>query len=220
MAKTLAQMLTEWRQIIAQPDAANSNFTDAQGTIWANDAYRRIVTRLRNLPVKTRNYTVSSQDLTLNSGTVTVDVAKIKNPDNDDDYKELEIISLEELVKIDPDWESATSAVPDKLIRTGTFTAVLYPPPKSSVIALSTPLRTYGLELPTELSGTEDTPDVPGNIHDIFCHWMAGRAFQFLQKDDQAAQQFSMFQGLLKDQLNVSREFSRSLKRWRWEDAI
>lgn len=220
MAKTLSQMLADWRQLIAQPDAANSNFSDAQGTIWANDAYRRVVTKLRNLPIKIRDYTVSAQSVTLNSGTVTIDVAKIKNPDNSDKYKEIEIITLEDLVKRDPDWESTTSAVPSHLVRMGTFLAHLWPPPKASVIALTTPLRTYGLELPTELSGASDTPDVPGNLHDIFPHWMAGRSFQFLGKDEQAGQQFAFFNGQLRDQLSISREFSRGLKRWRWEDAL
>lgn len=218
MSKTLAQMLTDWRQIIAQPDETNSNFTNAQGIIWANDAYRRICTKLRNLPIKTRDYTVTGQTVTLNSATVTVDTARFDAMPADE-FIQLEIINLDDLIALDPDWEAADTGIPKYLVRNATGTAVLYPPPNAAN-ANSRTLRTHGLELPTELSATTDTPDLPGNLHDIFTHWMAGRAFQYLGKDEQAAQQFAMFNSLLKDGNQVSKEFSRSLKKWRWSDSL
>lgn len=215
MAKTLAQIVADVRQHIGQPTESNSNYTDDQLTIWINDAYRQIVVKIRHLPITTRNYTVSAQAVTLNSATITVDIAKLLNPDSGD-YEQLNIISLEQLIAMDPDFESTTAEIPRYLVRTGVFTASLYPQPKASVIAQTTPLRTYGLELPTELSADGDTPDLPGNLHDIISHWPAFRAFSALENQVKATEQITLFNSGLKAHKGISTEFSRNLKNWRW----
>lgn len=216
MAKTLAQIITDTRQHIGQTDSANSNYTDAQLSIWINDAYRSIVVAIRHLPITTRNYSVAAQAITLNSGTVTVDSAKLLNPTTGK-YENLKIISLDELLQMDPDFESATAAVPEYLVRTAVFTASLYPPPSAAVIAQTTPLRTYGMELPTELSSNSDTPDLPGNLHDIISHWPAFRCFSGLENTVKATEHITMFRGGIKNHKGIATEFSRHKKGWRFD---
>ena len=229
MAKALSEIIADWRQHIGQPEEANSNFTDDQGVIWANDAYRAIVAKLRHLPIKERDYSLSSYSasapLTLNGNTVAVDKVLLKNPDrlNSDGsakYEELEIISLDELIGKDPDYAAAATGMPTRLARKGTFKAVLYPPPKSSVTAQTTPLRTYGLELPTDLSADADTPDLPGNLHDIIGHWMAYRSYSQLLDQARATEHLTLWNSRLKDNKGISTEFSRQLNQWTWEDSI
>ena len=220
MAKNLGQIITETRQIISQPDAANSQFTDGQLKIWINDGYRQIQVALRRLPITKNDYTVSSSEVTVDSPTISIEHAKIKNPDNSDQYKTLKIINLDELLQMDEDYENATTAVPDYLVRTGLLTVTLYPPPKSSVTALTTPLRTYGLELQTDLSASTDTPGLPENLHDILPNWAAFRCFEFLNNEPRLTQQITIFRGSLKNQLGISAGFSKSLNRWRFEESL
>ena len=224
MAKTLANIISDTRQHISQTDSTNSQFTDAQLTIWINDAYRQIVSTLRHLPIKERDYTVSSLSVTLNSNTVTVDTVLLKNPDrlNSDGsakYDELQVLSLDQLIAYDPDYQAATSDFPKYFCRKGTFTMVLYPPPKASVIAQTTPLRTYGLELPTELSATTDTPDLPGNLHDIISHWPAYRCFSQLENQIKATEHIQLFNSGVKSQKGISVEFSKKKKGFSWGEV-
>ena len=223
MAKTLGDILDDWRQHISQTDTTNTNFSDAQGTIWANDAYRAIVAKLRHLPIKERDYSLStytaSAPITLNSNTVTIDRVLLKDP-TDSKYKQLAIKSLDALINTDPDYAAATSGMPYWLVRKGTFTAVLYVPPSAAVMAQTTPLRTYGLELPTELSADGDTPDLPGNLHDIIAHWMAYRSFSALQDQVKATEHLTLWNSRLKDNKAVSTEFSGQLNRWTWGDSV
>ena len=220
MAKNLGQIITDARQIINQTDSANSQFSDGQIRIWVNDAYRKIVIALRHLPITDNDYTVSSQTISLNSNTITVDQAKLKNPDNSNKYESLEIINLDQLLQMDPDYENATTNFPKYLCRVDVTSVVLYPPPKSSVTALTTPLRTYGLELPSELTSSTDTPNLPENLHDILSHWAAHRCFTVLNDEPRSTQQLTLFRGALKDHREVSTEFSRHLKRFRWEESL
>ena len=219
MAKTLTNLIADVRQHIAQPDASNSNFTDAQLTIWLNDAYRKVVTKLRHLPTKTRDYSVSAQQIDLNSATITVDHAKLMNPDSGNEYQLLKVISLEELLLMDADFENADADFPQYLVRNGTFTALLYPPPKASVIALTTPLRTHGLEMPTELSSGSDTPDVPENMQDFLANWAAYRCFSALENGAKATEHITLFNSGVKDQKGLATEFSMTKKRWVWTES-
>lgn len=226
MAKTLAQIIADVRQHIGQTDSTNSNFTDAQLTIWVNDAYRKIVVALRHLPITPNNYAVASQDITLNANTVTVDNVLLKDPDvNNDDgtagrYQLLKQISLDQLVELDAGYANAQADMPLYFVRTGTFSAVLYPPPKASVIAQTTPLKTMGLELPAELAADSDTPSLPGNLHDIIGHWPAYRCFSELENQPKATEHITMFNAGIKDHKGISTQFSRRLKGWRWENVI
>jgi hypothetical protein len=225
VAKTLSDLLLDWRQHISQTDTTNTNFTNAQGTIWANDAYRAIVAKLRHLPITLRSYTVASYALTLNSNTVAIDEVHVKNPDatnadGSNKYEPLEVIDIKTLVEMDPNYFAATSAIPRYLARNGTFAAILYPPPKASLVALTTPLRTIGLELPTELSSDSDTPDLPGNLHDIIPHWMAYRSFSQLENQPKATEHITLWSSRLKDNKGLATEFSRQLNQFSWEEGV
>lgn len=219
MAKSLTEIIADVRQHIAQSDSSNSQFTDAQLTLWINDAYRKIVVELRHLPIAARDYTVSAQSVTLNSLMVTVDTAKILNPSNGD-YDLLKQIPLDELVEMDPNYESADSGVPTHFVRTGAFTAALYPPPSAAVIAQTTPLRLYGLEVPSDLASGSDTPSLPAHLHDVIGHWPAFRAFSQMENQVKAAEHIGIFNAALKAGKGVTTQFSRRLKGWRWESRL
>ena len=220
MAKTKAQLITDIRQIIGQADTSNSNFTDAQLLIWLNDAYRRVVVATRNMPRSYRDYTAAAS-VTLNSATITVLNAKLKNPDSADQYYNLRIIGLDELLQMDPDYEAADTGLPEYLVRTDIGTAVLHPRPKSSVTALTTPLRLYATEMPTELSSDSDTPSaLPPNLHDILIFYPSFRCFSSLNDEARATQQLTLFRGSLKDERDAAIQFSPQLNRWRFEDTL
>lgn len=229
MAKTLANILADARQHIGQTDSSNSQFSDAQLTIWANDAYRRIVAKIRHLPVKERDYSLSSYSaasgVTLNAETVTTDTVLLKNPDslNSDGsakYQELKVISLDELIAMDPDYQAVTADMPQYAVRKSTFTMILYPTPKASVKSQTTPLRTYGLELPTELSSSSDTPDLPGNLHDLIAHWVAYRCFAQNEMTPKVTEHLTLFNSGLKEQKGLTTEFSRKKKGWTYGPGI
>lgn len=215
MAKTLQNLLDDTRQIIGQPDAANSNFTDAQITKWLNDAYRRIVMSLDLWPMKERDYTVASQAVTLNSLIERVKYAKFKvQPENK--FRELEIIRLDELMRLDPDWENATSGIPRYFCRTGTAAGVVYPPLNTA--NQNQTLRLYAMEMPTELAATTDTPDIPPSTHDFLPHWAAFRCFQFLDRTDEATVQVTIFRGGVKDEKSAALGASTAERQWKWAD--
>ncbi len=220
MAKTLANLLTEWRDLIAQPDSANSNFTDAQGTRWLNDAYRRIYMRLSKqdaLIGKTDYSSVSGGEFTLNSNQVNIHSVKMKvQPLNK--FRELDVITLHELMLREPDWENMTTDIPKYLVRLGLRTMMLYPLPNAA--NLTQTIRVYGVSLPTELSVAADTPSIPEALQDILPHWAAFRSFRTLGMDDKATQEITIFRGALKDEQDFAGRIApRHTGRMRFEDV-
>lgn len=223
MAKTTAQLIADWRQHIGQPTEANSDFLDTQGLIWANDAYRYLCEALRHLPRKERDYSLAAYDpddgVALNSETLTVDQVLLKNPDslNSDGsakYEALAVISLEDLLAMDPDFAAATADMPGYAVRKDAFTMILHPPPKATVMALTGPLRTYGLENPTPLAAAADTPNIPGNLHDLIPHWMAYRSFAQLQNQAKVAEHLTLWNSRLKSNKGLAVEFSKQRRHW------
>lgn len=209
-------MRTEARYIIGQTDTANTDFTQAQLTAWANEAYRMFCARLESIPIATRSYTTASS-ITLNANTIKVNRAKWKmQPENQ--WVELEVKDLDDLFRRDPDWENADAGKPEWLVRTGTFAAIPYPPPDTANDAQANGLKTYGLEAPTALSADSDTPDIPITLHDLFPHFMAYKAFLRLGMSDKATEQLILVNTGLKAQRNVTTQFSDS-KGWTWHDS-
>lgn len=224
MAKTKAQLIADWRQHIGQPDSSNSTVSDAQGLIWLNDAYRILCQKLRHLPRKERDYSISSYSaasgVSINAETITIDEVLLKNPDslNSDGsakYEALQVISFAELIAMDPDYQAVTADMPKYAVRKSSFTMLLYPTPDSAVKAQTTPLRTYGLENPTELSSDSDTPDIPGNLHDLIPHWMAYRTYAQQENQVKVAEHLTIWNGGVKANLQLATEFSRQTKHWK-----
>lgn len=215
MAKDLAALLVDTRQIIGQTSTSNTDLSDGQLTIWLNDAYRKVAMKLRDLPITKKDYTPATEDVTLDNDVVTIDLVKF-NVQPENEFIELEIITLDELIKKDANWENAQADKPSFFIRNGTLTALLHPPLNTA--NKSQTLRTWGMFLPTNLSLTTDKPvGLPGNLHDILPNWAAHRALQILRRREDSVTQLILFNSGLKDQLNLSRETSRHEKRWRFE---
>ena len=209
----LTTMRTEARYIIGQTDTTNSDFTQAQLTAWANEFYRLVCVNLEVLPIKERAYTTATT-LTLNSGTETINRAKfLIQPDGI--WIELEIRDMDDLISMYPDYENATNDKPRWLVRTGTFTARLFPPLNTANDAQASGLKTYGLEMPTDLSSDSDTPDLPANLHDLFPHYMAHKAFIRLGMSDRGKDELIMANAGIKAQRNISTKFSNK-KGWAW----
>lgn len=229
MAKTKADLIADWRQHIGQPDSSNSQFSDAQGLIWLNDAYRAICAKLRHLPTTERDYSIAAYSaasgVTLNSETLAIDQVLIKNPDSlnpDGSAKRqgLRVINLDELLAMDPDYQAVTADMPIYAVRKDTFTLILYPTPKASVKAQTTPLRTYGLENPTALSADSDTPNLPGNLHDVLPHWPAYRAFAAMENQAKVTEHLTLWNSRLKDNKGLATEFSAQKKHWTFGPGV
>lgn len=227
MAKTLAQMIADGRQIFGQPDSANSNISDAQLTIWADDAYRDIVRALASnshggVPISSRDYTItgghiSGGAVTLNSATIRVDTVRWRK-DSSSEWQPLDIINLEQLMKRFPDWENDDTAdVPAYFVRTGTFAAKLYPAPNTSTGSQT--VRIYGIESPSALSASTDTPDLPEFLHDLIPHYMAYRAFAFLENGERSISELTLYRGALKEGKGIASNFSTQQKGWKFDEV-
>lgn len=220
MSKTLAQLITDTRRHIAMTDTSNTgNITNVIITGWLNEAYREAIDRLRHLPMTSRDYSVATGGaVTLNAATTTIDHARIKNPDDSDNgYIPLEVIKYDQLMEIDPDWENSTTGIPAYLVQRGFTAGQLYPLPKASLVALTTPLRTSGLEVPSDLSADSDVPDLPASIQDALPHWPAYRAFSEQENQIKATEHLTLWRSRLKDAKGLALEFNKKLKGFRWE---
>lgn len=215
----LSTMRAEARQIFGQADAASSSVIDSQLTTWANIAYDFIIGKTRDIPITERSYSTpagATPTITLNASTITVDRAKIYvRPDNL--WQELEIIDIADLMRIDADWENAAVGIPAYLVRMGTFSARLYPPPNASIASQAASLKTFGLERPASLSADADTPDLPIILHNLFPHYMAARAFSFLADEERAGLHFKFFYSGVKDVLALTQKFSDKRVKWKFE---
>ena len=227
MAKTLAQIITDARAIFGQTDSTNSNISDAQLTIWANDAYRDIVRALASashggVPISSRDYTItgghiSSGVVTLNSATLRIDTVRWRK-DSSSEWKELEVCNIEQLMRWHPDWENDDQEeFPKYLIRTGTFRAQLYPVPDTSTGSQT--LRVYGIESPSSLSSSTDTPDLPEFLHDLIPHYMGYRAFSFLENQDRAVAELTLYRGALKEGKGIASNYSTGQKGWKFDES-
>lgn len=227
MAKSLSQMITDARSIFGQTDSSNSTVSDAQLTIWANDGYRDIVRAIAaashgGVPITSRDYTVtggtiSSGAVTLNSAIIRIDTARWRQ-NSTSKFVDLEVINLEQLMRWFPDWENqATSAEPKYLVRTGTFAAKLFPVPNTSEATQT--VRTYGIESPSALSAGTDTPDLPEFLHDLIPHFMAYRAFAFLEDKDRSISELTLYRGALKEGKGIASNFSSKQKGWQFDEV-
>lgn len=213
----LQTMITESRLIIGQPDSANSNFTDAQLTAWANEFQRRASVKLGTLPIKERTYdspSTASPTITANAATVRIDRAKF-NIQPDGRWEELKIVDIDELFAMNPNWENETAGKPTHLVKMGTFSYRLYPAPNTANASQTSAIKTYGLEMPTSLSSGTDVPDLPQNIQDLYPHWIAYKAFTRLGDKESAASELILAREGLKDMKSETVNFSKS-RGWRW----
>lgn len=203
----LDAMLAEWRQLIGQPDSSDSHFTNAQGILWANEFYRYACSRLRSVPITERSYTLA-QTITLNAAVLAVDLVKFSNQATGK-WEELEVIDLDDLMRLDPDWENSAAGVPTHLVRVGSFSARIYPTLNAAHLSLASGLKTFALENPTALSAGSDVPDLQQNIQDLFPHWMAYKAFRRLGESERATEELVMARAGVKEQAALVRQFSR-----------
>jgi len=212
----LSEMRNEFRRIVNQLDASNSNFSDSQVNIWLNEAYRFIITKLDQIPQKTRDYT-SADTISLNVRTLVVNSARLQaQPENE--FRNLQVIDHDTLVRIDPDYEAADTDVPRFFVRVGTFSARLHPRPNAANTGQT--VRTFGLEFPTDLSADADVPDLPLNMHDLFAHYAAYRAFQQLEDNDRSASELIQVNGILKAQHAITTKFSNQENRWKFSSEV
>lgn len=227
MAKTLAQIITDARAIFGQTDSSNSSISDSQLTIWANDAYRDIVKSLASashggVPISSRDYTVtggsiSSGAVTLNTATLRIDTVRWRQ-NSTSEFTELEVIGLEQLMRWFPDFENDDQQdKPKYFVRTGTFAAKLYPVPDTSEATQT--VRTYGIESPAALSASTDTPDLPEFLHDLIPHYLAYRAFSFLENNDRAVSELTIYRGSLKEGKGIASNYSAGQKGWKFDEV-
>ena len=216
MAQTLQQIIDSCRQIIDQTDSSNSHFTDAQLTIYINEGYRFVTIRIPDVSITSRTYTTANT-ITLNSGTVQIDIAKfLSQPSNQ--WIELEVIDLQDLLRLSPDWENEDAGIPKYCVRVGAFSVQMHPPLDSDNLSQADGFKTYGLELPADLSATTDTTVLPHHLDDILAHWAAYRCFQRLGDGQRAGDELTLFRGIIKDQKATTERFAKK-RGWKWHDS-
>jgi len=211
----LGDMRTEFKRILNELDSSKTHFSDSQINIWLNEAYRYIMTKLDAVPITERDYS-SAETITLNSRTLTINTVRL-NVQPANEFQELSIIDIDTLARLDPDWENVEEDIPRYLVRMGTFSARLYPKPNTA--NTSQTLRTHGLEFPSDLSSDTDIPDLPLNMHDLFAHYAAYRAFSQLSETDRSTSELILVNGLLKSQHSITTKFSNKQNRWKFEDV-
>ena len=215
----LSTMRTEARGIFGQPDANNSSITNTQLNGWALEFYTKLCVELEVLPLGVDAYDISGSTITLDSDTVLIQHVKFKiQPENK--WVELEVKDLADMFRRDADWENAETGKPQWLVRTGSFTAMLYPPPNTANDSQTGALKVYMLDLPsaTDLDGDSELPDLPRNLHNLFPYFMAYKALMTLQEYEKAGAQLALVNSGIKAQRNVSTKFSAD-KGWDWHDS-
>ena len=211
-------MRTEARTIFGQPDANNSSITNSQLNAWALEFYIRLCVELEVIPLDEDVFDISGSTITLESDSVVLHFAKFKiQPENR--WVRLEIKDMDDMFSRDPDWENATTGKPEWLVRTGTFTMMLYPPPDTANDNQTGGLKVYMLDLPasTDLDGDSELPDLPRNLHDLFPYFMAYKAFMALGEYEKGGAQLAIANAGIKNQRHISTIGSPS-KGWTWGD--
>ena len=214
----LSTMRAEARYIFGQPDSSNSSITNAQLTAWALEFYTKLCVELEVLPLSVDEYS-STTTITLEADTVLIQHVKMKiQPENK--WVELQIKDLSDLFRRDADWENATTGKPEWFVRTGSFKAMLYPPPNAANSGQADGVKVYMLDLPeaSQLDGDSELPDLPKNLHDLFPYFMAYKALMTLQEYEKAGAQLAICNAGIKAQRNVSTKFSAD-KGWDWHDS-
>lgn len=201
---TVAEMITEARSIFNQTDENNSTITNTQLTAWANECYRMILTRIGQLQLSEKTDLTTAASLSLDTDTLAVMEVWWYNPDVAK-YNKLEMVDMNLMGYIDAEWLSADTGKPSYFVRTGQFTVKLYPPPSTTYNAQA--MKIFSLEMPDALTSS-GTPTLPRNLHDLFPHYMAYRAFQQLNMFDKGGSEFKF----VNDSLSVQAMRSNNTK--------
>ena len=216
MARSLLSIRTDSRSLFGQTDSANSNVSDTTLNVWVNECIRRIAIALKTGNITEQTYTTANE-VTLDSNTISVDVIKfLVNDGTTTRWRELEPINMRELAEVDADWENAAASEPRFAYKKDHFTMGMYPPLDTNNISQANGLKTYGLELPAELSGDSDTTPFAHHLDDIISHWVAYRAWARLGEADRSVQELIQFRGMLKEAKAAAVEWSRGRKKWSW----
>lgn len=202
MAKTLSELITEARSIIGQTDEDNSVIQNSQLKIWANEAYRKVLVKMKSIPKKINSLTAATGDISVDTNTLSLDEAYILNPDTGD-YDWLEVVDLSFLKYVSESWLTDDVGVPKYFARKDTFAYYLYPQPNSDYVGQT--IQTIGLQFPTDMSGDNDTPSkLPLNLQELLPHYMAYRAFIQMGRTQEATNELITFRGSLKASLTIS----------------
>jgi len=217
-SKTLTELTVESRSLFNETDSANSHITDAQLYIWANEAYRYILTKTKDIPKKENDLTAATGDITVGAHTLTIDEAYIVDPVTSK-YFQLGVIDLSYLQYINQGWLSETAGDPKYLVRKDTFSVYLFPQPKTAFVGQN--IRTYGMEFPANMTAGTDSPDkIPLNLQDAIPHYVAYRAFAQTSMHDKAGIELELFRSMVKGQIEISTVGSNSGQVWRVTDSM
>ena len=211
--KDLDELIADARQIIAQPVESGSNFTDPQITIWLNDAYRLIALGLEIFPAEEAVYTTATE-LTLDDRTINANNIRFRvQPENE--FREMRLITYDELVDLNPDFENEDVGQPTFVIRVSTRKLRFHPPLDAANDGKAGGVKIYELRMPVDLVAGVDVPDVPSAMHQLMPSYAAHKCFEFLERQDDSITQLTLFRSGLKAMKGVNRRTSRNAKRWR-----
>jgi len=218
MARTLGELTTEARTIFNETDANNSHVSNSELYVWANEAYRYILTKTKDLPKQETDLTAATGDISVSTSTLTVDEAYLLHPTTGD-YYNLEVVDLSYLKNISGSWLSTDADEPKYLVRKDTFSFYLYPQPSTDFVGQN--IRTYGLQFPADMTTSSDTPSkLPINLQDALPHYMAYRAFSKLEQQARAITELELFRSMVRGQIDISTVGSNSGQTWRVTETL
>jgi hypothetical protein len=216
MARNLGSIRSDARSLLGQPDSTNSNFTNAELDIWANEGIRDICIELETGTITERKYTTANS-VTLNTATVSIDTIKfLVNDGTSTSWKVLKPIDIADLALRDPDWENATAGTPDYAVKFGQFDMTLHPPLDTNNISQAEGLKTYGLELPSTLSDDTDETPFAHHIDDLVAHYVAYRGFAKINEQGRSTDEFRQYRGRLKQYKKTATQWSKGRNVFRW----
>lgn len=195
----LLEMITQTREIINETDSSNSHVTNSQLTTYLNEATRVILSTIRSLPRELYS-TTAAETITLEDTTLAADHAFLE--DTNSKYYPLSLIDFDLFCKLFPNWLSDDTNKPAYLVRETMFNYRLYPAPDSNYLGKT--LKIYLRKFPTEMSTDTDEPDLPLNMHDLYPHYAAYRAFPKLNQYDKSSAEYSIFNNMLRTYHSVS----------------
>lgn len=205
---SLATLRSDLRQMIAEEDSANSNFTDTQLDGYLNKAVLFLGVRME-WPLQTSTAVgVADQALySLPSDFISLADAYYDN-------QPLDVLDRTDLKAINGNWQDASSGTPTAIYRADNAVVGLYPAPNST--AAGNLLQIQYIQVPATLSTDADIPDLHTAFQMCVPFYAAFMCESKLGNDKKADINMKLFEFHRTSLESKVQQFSPDLMRFRW----
>ena len=196
---TAQDIIDEVRQICQETDPNNSHATDAVILGWINSATLSLCASIATLPKVSVSGQVAADTLTLPTNLLRMDFASITDGTT---HFPLETIDFVNFVRINPGYENQPHSKPAMLVRMTDLNWMMYPNPDASWTGKA--LTIIGSVLPTPLTSVNDSPALSITLHQAYPHFCAWKFFPLLNNPERADAEYSVFDGLRKQNIGTA----------------